>query len=80
MQKNLQQSMRAMVKDLDVSEGTVCNIVKEDLCCKSYTRPKGHFINPGAKSKCHKLYSSFYSKDDGGGRVAILEERGLATF
>ncbi len=43
-----------MVKDLGVSEGTVCTIVKEDLGCKSNIRPKRHLISPGAKSRCHK--------------------------
>ncbi len=80
LQNNPLQSMRAMVKDLDVSEGMVCTIVKEDLDCKSNTRPKRHLISPGAKSRCHKSYSSLYSKNAGGGRVAILEERGLASF
>ena len=35
---------------------------------------------PTAKGRCHKSYSSLYSKDVGGGRAAILEERGQATF
>ncbi len=51
LQINPRQSMRAMAKDLGVSEGTVRTIVKEDLGCKSYTRPKRHFISPGAKSR-----------------------------
>ncbi len=45
------QSMRVMAKDLGVLEGTVLNMVKEDLSCKSYTMPKRHLINPGAKSR-----------------------------
>ncbi len=77
---NPRQSMRAMVNDLGVLEGTVYTIVKEDLGCRSYTRPKRHLISPGAKNRCHKSYSLLYSKDAGGGRVAILEETGLATF
>ncbi len=56
------------------------SIVKEDLGCKSYTRPKRHLVSPGAKSRCHKSYISLYSKDAGGGRVVISEERGLASF
>ncbi len=44
--------MRAMAKDLGVSEWTVRTIVKEDLGCKSYTRPKRHLISPGAKNRC----------------------------
>ncbi len=77
LQNNPPQSMRAMVKDLGVSEGMVCTIVKEDLGCRLYTRPKRRCINPGAKSKS---CSSLDSKDAGGGKVAILEEIGLATF
>ena len=80
LQNNPRQSMRAMVKDVDVSDGTVCTIVKEDLGCKLYTRPKRHLISSGAKSRCHKSYRSLFSKDAGGGRVVILEERGLPTF
>ncbi len=34
LQNNLRQSMRAMAKDLGMSEGTVLTIVKEDLVCK----------------------------------------------
>ncbi len=34
LQNNPRQGMRAMVKDLGMLEGMVCNIVKEDLGCK----------------------------------------------
>ena len=75
LQNNPWQSMRAMVKNLGMLEGTVSTIVMEDLCYKLYTRPKSHLISPGAKNRSHKSYSSLYSKDSGGGRVAILKER-----
>ena len=42
LQNNPRQSMRAMAKDLGMSEGTVHTIVKEDLGCKLFTRPKRH--------------------------------------
>ncbi len=61
LQNNPRPSMRAM----GVSEGMVCTIVKEDLGCRLYTRPKRHCISPGAKSRCHKSCISLDSKDAG---------------
>ncbi len=59
---NPRQSMRAMAKDLGMSKGTAHTIVKEDLGCKSYTRPKRHLISPGAKSRCLERANKLVNK------------------
>ena len=62
LQNNLRQSMRAMAKDLGMSEGTVHTILKEDLGCKSYSMPKRHLISPGAKSRCLERANKLVNK------------------
>ena len=62
LQNNPRQSMRAMTKDLGMSEGTVHTIVKENFGCKLYTRPKRHLISPGAKSRCLERANKLVNK------------------
>ncbi len=62
LQNNPRQSMRAMAKDLSMSEGTVHTIGIEDLGCKLYNRPKRHLISPGAKSRCLERANKLVNK------------------
>ncbi len=59
---NPRQSMRAMAKDLGMSEGTVHTIVKEDPGCKLYTKPKRHLISPDAKNRCLERANKLVNK------------------
>ena len=81
LQNNPWQSMRAMAKDLGLSEGTVHTVVKEDLGCKSYTRPKRHLISSGAKSRHLERANKLVNKlEHNNTRVNILSSDLLARI